>query len=155
MKKTAKQPVKRRDANKRAVGFIGAGNMATAMIKGLIDMGLYGPELIVASDVDAKQRNRIKRRFNVAVAGQYDAVERVTVACRETTTMDEVLAGLRSSHLTTFISIAAGITTTRIEAGLGVRARVLRCPPHPRCSERACLFWSADSTPQPPTKSSG
>lgn len=133
-KKSAKRPAKRQDP-KRTVGFIGAGNMATALINGLIDTGLYRPEQIVASDVDAKQRNRVKRRFGVTVSADNAAVLQaatVIFLAVKPQTMDEVLARLRGvvtpDHL--FISIAAGITAARIETGLGVRARVLRVMPN-------------------------
>lgn len=133
-KKAARRAVKRSNTQK-AVGFIGAGNMATALIKGLIDMDLYRSEQIVASDKEAKQRNQIKRRFGVSVTADNTAVlDEATVIflAVKPQTMDEVLAGLRGSvtpdHL--FISIAAGTTTARIEAGLGVRARVLRVMPN-------------------------
>lgn len=134
MKKTAKRPAKGRDANK-AVGFIGAGNMATALIKGLIDMDLYPPDQIVASDVDAKHRNQIKRRFGVRVTADNATVlheATIIFLAVKPQTMADVLADLRGAvtpdHL--FISIAAGVTAAKIEAGLGVRARVLRVMPN-------------------------
>lgn len=134
MKKTAKRAAKSGGV-KKAVGFIGAGNMATALINGLTGMGLYRPEQIVASDVDAKHRNQIKRRFGVSVTAQNTTVVKeapVVILAVKPQTIDDVLADIRPAvtpeHL--FISIVAGITTARIEGGLGVRARVLRVMPN-------------------------
>ncbi len=133
-KKAAKRTATHRDG-KTGIGFIGAGNMATALVKGLIDTGLYAPQRIFASDVDAKQRNRIKRRFNISVTPDNGEVlnhATIIVLAVKPQTMEDVLAALRGAvtpnHL--FISIVAGITTARIENGLGVRARVLRVMPN-------------------------
>ena len=40
------------------VGFVGGGNMATAMIKGFVAAGLCAPDADLASDVDAAKRAR-------------------------------------------------------------------------------------------------
>ena len=134
MTKTVKRSVKRRELRKE-IGFIGAGNMATALVKGLIDTGLYAPEQIVASDVEAKQRNQMRRRFATNVTADNTALlhdAKIIILAVKPQSMDEVLAGLRGAvtpnHL--FISIAAGVTTARIEGGLKVRARVLRVMPN-------------------------
>lgn len=134
MKKTVKRPAKQREVRKE-IGLVGAGNMATALIKGLIDTGLYAPEQIVASDVETKQRNQIRRRFGVNVTADNTSLlhdAKVVILAVKPQSMDAVLAGLRGAvtpnHL--FISIAAGVTSARIEAGLGVRARVLRVMPN-------------------------
>jgi len=134
MTKTVKRSAKRRELRKE-IGFIGAGNMATALVKGLIDTGLYAPEQIVASDVEAKQRNQMRRRFATNVTADNTALlhdAKIIILAVKPQSMDEVLAGLRGAvtpnHL--FISIAAGVTTARIEGGLKVRARVLRVMPN-------------------------
>jgi pyrroline-5-carboxylate reductase len=133
MKKTVKRPVKREV--RKEIGFVGAGNMTTALVKGLIDTGLYVGEQLVASDVDSKQRNQIRRRYGVDVTADNTALLRavkVVILAVKPQSMDEVLAGLRGAvtpnHL--FISIAAGVTSARIEKGLNVRARVLRVMPN-------------------------
>lgn len=134
MTKTVKRSAKRRESRKE-IGFIGAGNMATALVKGLIDTGLYAPEQLVVSDVEAKQRNQMRRRFSTNVTADNTALlhdAKVIILAVKPQSMDEVLAGLRGAvtpqHL--FISIAAGVTTARIEGALAVRARVLRVMPN-------------------------
>jgi pyrroline-5-carboxylate reductase len=134
MKKTVKRSAKRSAAN-RAIGFLGAGNMATALIKGLIDTGLYSSQSIHASDVEAKQRNQLRRRFGVNVTAANDEVvqhAKIIVLAVKPQNVAEVLAAVRHAltpaHL--LISIAAGVTTRRIEAALGDRARVLRVMPN-------------------------
>lgn len=134
MKKMVKRADKGREARK-SIGFLGAGNMAAALISGLIETGLYSAERIVASDVDGRKRNQIRRRFGVGVIADNDALTRaapVVVIAVKPQNIDEVLAAIRSAltpkHL--LISIVAGVTTARIESTLGVRARVLRVMPN-------------------------
>jgi len=43
------------------IGFIGAGNMAEAIINGLLKSGVSRPEHLVASDVSASRKNTVFR----------------------------------------------------------------------------------------------
>jgi pyrroline-5-carboxylate reductase len=118
-----------------AVGFIGAGNMATALIQGLVAAGLYEKGEICASDVDASRRSHAKRRLGVAVTTDNAFVverSRTVVLAVKPQIVDEVLRALRPTvrrgHL--FVSIAAGVPTARLEALLGGEVRVVRLMPN-------------------------
>lgn len=117
------------------IGFIGGGNMATAMIKGFVAAGLYRPRDIVVSDVDAGKRAALTRRLGVGAVGESVAVVRaapVLVLAVKPQVMDAVLAEL-APHLGArhvVVSIAAGWPTARLERGLGGRARVVRAMPN-------------------------
>ena len=118
-----------------AVGFVGGGNMAGALIKGLLAAGLYSPEQLWASDVDAQKRASLRRRFRVGVTEDNAALVRgskVIVLAVKPQIMDAVLAQLREAVTPAklFLSIAAGVSTARLEAGLGTGARVLRIMPN-------------------------
>jgi pyrroline-5-carboxylate reductase len=109
--------------------------MATALIRGLLDSGLYRADEIVASDVEAKKLAALKRRFGVLTApdnGKLVAECDVVVLAVKPQILDAVLMPLRpmvrAKHL--FISIAAGVPTRRIEAALGGNVRVLRVMPN-------------------------
>jgi pyrroline-5-carboxylate reductase len=124
-----------RAATRFAVGFIGGGNMATALIKGFVGAGLHTAAQLCASDVDPAKRTEIKRRLRVAaVAGNADVVRaaKVIVLAVKPQIMDAVLAEVRPlvtpRHL--FISIAAGVPTRRLESGLGGKVRVVRVMPN-------------------------
>lgn len=117
------------------IGFVGGGNMATALIKGLLAAELYGPEQVVASDVDAPKLAGLRRRFKVATTADNAALVRdtkVIVIAVKPQIIDAVLAQLRPAVTPQklFVSIAAGVTTARLEAGLGGDARVLRVMPN-------------------------
>ncbi|MGH7428955.1 MAG: NAD(P)-binding domain-containing protein, partial [Candidatus Methylomirabilaceae bacterium] len=44
----------------RTVGFIGAGNMAEALLRGLLETGLVTAERLVASDIREGRRQHIR-----------------------------------------------------------------------------------------------
>ncbi len=118
-----------------AVGFVGGGNMANALIGGLIGAGLYKAKEIIASDVDARKRSQLKRKLAVAVTGDNAALVRdsaVIVLAVKPQIMDTVLADLRAAATPAkvFISIAAGVSTAQIEKGLGGGVRVVRVMPN-------------------------
>lgn len=122
-------------SRQRAIGFIGGGNMAGALIKGLLAAGLYRPEELCASDVDAQRRTLLRRRFRIDVTADNRALVRgakFIVLAVKPQIIDEVLAELRevATPATLFLSIAAGVNTARLEAGLGTGSRVLRVMPN-------------------------
>jgi len=122
-------------SRQRAIGFVGGGNMAGALIKGLLAAGLYRPEELCASDVDAQKRTLLRRRFRIDATGDNRALVRgakVIVLAVKPQIIGEVLAELRevATPATLFLSIAAGVNTARLEAGLGTGSRVLRVMPN-------------------------
>ena len=49
----------------KKIGFIGAGNMAGALLKGLLAAKLYRPQDLLVSDVVPAQLRKIKRAYRV------------------------------------------------------------------------------------------
>ena len=47
----------------KKLGFIGGGNMAEALMAGLLQNRVFAPADLIASDVDAARRSRLKRRL--------------------------------------------------------------------------------------------
>ncbi len=136
----------------RTLGFIGAGNMARAMIGGLVRSHVREPGEIVASDADPAARERISAEHGVrAHAGnRVVAAEASTlVLAVKPQVMDAVLADLAQvitpEHLV--ISIAAGVTLARLERGLGERvaaARLVRAMPNtPALIGEGITVWCA------------
>ncbi len=118
-----------------AIGFVGGGNMATALIKGLLAAGLYRPEQMVASDIDAPKLATLRRRFKVRTTADNAALVRdakVVFIAVKPQIIDIVLAQMQPAVTPRqlFVSIAAGVTTARLQAGLGGDARVLRVMPN-------------------------
>jgi pyrroline-5-carboxylate reductase len=119
----------------RKIGFIGAGNMAGALIKGLLSAKLYRPQEMIVSDAMPAQRKKIKKAYQVDGLSDNRAVVRETqtiVLAVKPQIIDQVLAEIQpevSKH-NLFISIAAGVPLRRLEAGLGGNARVVRVVPN-------------------------
>ncbi len=122
-------------AQQRTIGFIGAGNMAAAMVKGLLNAKLYGPEDIWVSDVDAMRLQEQRKKFRVGTTSDNAALvagSKIIVLAVKPQVLDAVLESLRAAVTPKklFVSIAAGISTSRLEAGLGQYMRVLRVMPN-------------------------
>ena len=47
------------------IGFIGAGNMAEALIKGVINAELYAPENVFVSDIRAERLKFLSEKYGV------------------------------------------------------------------------------------------
>jgi len=123
----------RRKAKK--LGFIGAGNMARALIHGVLEAGLYRPAEIWVADAAAEQRRRILRRYDVRSAATNRDLVRgsqvILLAVKPQvlpSVLEETRAAATSRQL--FVSIAAGVPLRRIEAGLGANRRVVRVMPN-------------------------
>lgn len=122
----------------KKLGFIGGGNMAEALARGLIENKVFRASDIVASDVAAARRNALKRALKIETTADNLHVirqARPILLAVKPQTINDVLRELASalkpgvnSHL--FISIAAGIPIERICRFLGARARVIRVMPN-------------------------
>jgi len=122
-------------AHRFAIGFVGGGNMGTALIKGLLNAGLYRASQIAVSEVDAAKRRAIARRLRVTVTADNGwLVERsaIVLLAVKPQIVDQVLSQCRAaaSRRQLFISILAGVSTARLEAGLGPGTRVVRAMPN-------------------------
>ena len=116
------------------IGFIGAGNMATAIIRGILGKGDYKPNDISVYDLNPAQ---IEKMCAMGVRPADSAVEIVkqcdlVFLAVKPQNYEEVLAGIRSSVAkeTIFVTIAAGISTEYIMKALGVSCPVVRAMPN-------------------------
>lgn len=119
----------------RKIGFIGAGNMAGALIKGFLRAGVCTAADVWVSDVAAPQVQRLRRQFKVASAPDNRALvagSRTVVLAVKPQVMAAVLDDLRPAVTPRqlFVSIAAGFPLRRLAAGLGKQARVVRVMPN-------------------------
>jgi len=119
----------------KKVGFIGAGNMAGALIRGLLRAGRYKTSDLYVSDAADSQLRRFRRTHKIEGTRDNKALVRecqTVVLAVKPQIMAEVLEGVRSEATPKklFVSIAAGFPLRRIEAGLGGQARVVRVMPN-------------------------
>lgn len=116
-------------------GFIGAGRMASALVRGMIRAGVAGPDRIVAADPLASCREELARATGIETTDSNRAVvERsdVVVLAVKPQSMAGALEELRptvaAGHL--IVSIAAGVTIDAIDAALGGDRRIVRVMPN-------------------------
>lgn len=119
----------------RNVGFIGAGNMAQAIIAGIVDRGGVSPELVRISEPDQSQRERVTQRFGVAAAAsnaELVAWADCVVLAVKPQVVPQALAACADGFGTNklLISLCAGITTRALEEILGATAHVVRAMPN-------------------------
>src|SRR5256886_3855364 len=119
----------------KKIGFVGAGNMATALIRGMLDAGQHGAADMWASDPVDAQLRRLKRAHKIEVTRDNRELVRrshtVILAVKPqvmAALLDEVRPEVNPRKL--FISIAAGFPLRRLEAGPGGQARVVRVMPN-------------------------
>ena len=132
---------------KKKLGFIGAGNMAEALARGLVENKVFKASELIASDVDAARRRKFKGALKIEVTTDNLKVMNSSGAVLfavKPQTIDAVLTELtrtgggdgngasRKDGLGSklFVSIAAGVTLGRLEGALGGRARVIRVMPN-------------------------
>ncbi len=117
------------------IGFIGAGNMATAMVKGLTGSGLYTPDRLLASDSDESKVKTISESFGLKGGTNNRALVRdcaiIVLAVKPQViraVLEEIKEDIRGDHLV--ISIAAGIPLKMIHAIIGPSIPVIRVMPN-------------------------
>ena len=115
-------------------GFIGGGNMAEALIRGLLAGGV-APAAIIVSEPLAERADFIKTRYNVRlVSDNREIISRsdvVILAVKPQVwgAVHPCLAEIASRDML-FISIMAGVSTSAIEAPFVEKIRVTRVMPN-------------------------
>ncbi|MCY0965017.1 pyrroline-5-carboxylate reductase [Parathalassolituus penaei] len=117
------------------IAFIGGGNMATAIIGGLIRQGEVTANAIRVSDPGEQQRQNLAQSFGVQTfADNLEAVSEadlviLAVKPQMMKTVLEPLQATLSARQPLIISIAAGITLANLEKWSGCR-NLVRCMPN-------------------------
>ena len=117
------------------IGFIGAGNMAEALIRGLVRGGHVPAEHVVASAPRQERLAELKKTYGIDVTTtNRELVQRcgIVVLSVKPQIMDKVLreVGDLLKPGTLVISVAAGVDTATIEDGLADGVRVVRAMPN-------------------------
>ncbi|MFA5689471.1 MAG: pyrroline-5-carboxylate reductase [Kiritimatiellales bacterium] len=114
--------------------FIGAGNMAEAIVSGIIAGQCCAPENIVMTDVIPERLAALAEKYGVEVSITNQAAENAgtVLLAVKPQVLPEILHELKPvlKKETLVISITAGITTRKIETLLGENRRVVRVMPN-------------------------
>ena len=129
------------------IGFIGAGQMASALAHGFVKAGLTTAERLMASDPDEHARQRFARAVgalttadNGLVAAQSDVIFLAVKPQQMAAVADGLRGKLATDRLV--VSIAAGIRLKSLSEWLGPGARMIRVMPNTPClvSQGACAY---------------
>lgn len=117
------------------IGIIGAGNMAEAIMKGLIQAGMASPENIICSDLSEARRRYIQQNLGVtATSVNKDVIipSQIIFLAVKPNVVGKVLAENKDVFTSEkmIISIAAGITLDFIEKHLSGEIPVVRVMPN-------------------------
>lgn len=115
--------------------FIGAGNMADALVGGILAAGLRRPSDVAVADVDAERLRHFKDRFGVEALADNALAARgagIVVMSVKPQVFDEAASQVRDCIRpdALVVSIAAGVTTARIEALFRPGTAVVRAMPN-------------------------
>ncbi len=113
--------------------FIGAGNMASSLIGGLIS-NQYPPDHIIGSDIDTQKLSQLQQAYNIRTeTDNHRAVEQadIVVLAVKPQILQAVCRGIKNlHHHPLFISIAAGVREPDINRWLGNDQAIVRCMPN-------------------------
>lgn len=119
----------------KKIGFIGTGNMGSAIIGGIVESGLTAASDILVFDIDASRSAQIAAKFGaLAVSSLTDlarAADILFVAVKPYAVvgvLEEAAAALKADCIV--VSIAAGVTLASLEAALGEPRKVIRAMPN-------------------------
>jgi pyrroline-5-carboxylate reductase len=117
------------------IGFIGAGNMAEALIRGLVKGGHVAAHRITASAPRNERLAELVEAYGIAVTrdnGEVARASSIVVLSVKPQILDKVLreVGEQIKPGTLVISIAAGVDTETIEENLVDGVRVVRAMPN-------------------------
>lgn len=117
------------------LGFIGTGNMASAIMGGIIGKGVIPAEEIIGADMFAPGRERVKEKFGIQVtADNKEVAEKAEVMILSVKPQfyADVISGIkdciRPEQLV--ITIAPGKTLAWLAEQFGKDVKIIRCMPN-------------------------
>ncbi len=129
----------------KKIGFVGSGNMARALISGLILSNSTDPENIISSDVTNETISKVREKYHVKTTlNNTEVVEKSEVIIYATKpqilaeVLKETAQALNTSKL--IISMAAGVPLAAIASGLDKELRLIRVMPN------ICAFVKESAT---------
>lgn len=117
------------------IGFIGLGNMAQAIIGGMLEQGIVSAAQICGSAKTQKTRDAVRETFGIDVKDSNTAVAQeaeVLLLAVKPQFLEGVIGEIRDALQpdTLVISIAAGKTLVWLEQAFGRQVKLVRCMPN-------------------------
>lgn len=134
------------------IGFIGLGNMATAMIGGMLQKGVATPDAIIGKARTKATEDRVAAQLGIRIAESNQAVAEsadiLFLAVKPVffpEVIEEIKASVRKETL--IVSIAAGKTLTYLKEAFGGEHKIIRCMPNtPALVLEGCTGVCADAS---------
>lgn len=126
----------------KKIAVIGAGNMGTALLRGILGSGWGTRGNLIASHPKRAKGEALSSELGIAVTEKNDVAARqaeIVILAVKPQILESVLAEIRPALRpdALLISIAAGFPTSRIEAALGGSVPVVRAMPNVAAVVRA------------------
>lgn len=120
---------------KMKIGWIGLGNMARAMIGGILDKGIARPEDLYGSARTAETEERIRKEYGICVTGDNRVTAReadLLILAVKPQFFPEVIAQIRGEELQekTIVSIAPGKSLAWLSQQFGRSLSFVRAMPN-------------------------
>lgn len=115
----------------KTVGFIGAGNMASAIIGGLLKSSSNDGKIYIY-DIDVNKTIFFADKGIIVSnnIGELCSVSDIIFLCVKPQNFDEVLSQLKEDNNKIFVTIAAGISTGSVQKYTGNSSKVIRVMPN-------------------------
>ncbi|MGH4140524.1 pyrroline-5-carboxylate reductase [Clostridium sp.] len=119
----------------KTIGFIGCGNMARAMIGGIVKSNLVPSEKVIASNPSDKNLDKVKEEYNILVTNDNVEVAKyadIVILAIKPEKYFEVIEGIKLylKKDVIIVTIAAGIPLDGMRDALGASAKVVRTMPN-------------------------
>ena len=119
----------------KKIGFIGSGNMAKAMIGGIVKSKLVDPSNVIASDLNELALENVKNEYGINVTTNSKEVVKfsdIVIVAVKPNVYDIVLEGIKEliDNEKIIVTIAAGKTIESIENVIGDDKKVIRTMPN-------------------------
>lgn len=119
----------------KTIAFLGTGNMAEAILKGLLRAGTAKPENIIATGRRPERLEELQRAYGVRTTTDNLTAAReadIIVLSVKPQAMDKLVVQVAPAldHRKLIISVAAGVPIAALERRLGAGARIIRTMPN-------------------------
>ena len=120
---------------KQKIGFIGCGNMATAMIGGMIKSGLVLGEELIVSNRSLPKLEKLKEQYDIEITQDNQEVAKqadILFLAVKPYQYEQVILEIRDvmNKKTVVVSIAAGQSIATIEKAFGFDVKLVRSMPN-------------------------
>jgi len=129
----------------KTIAFIGTGNMAEAVIRGLVESNVVTPTQIIGSNIDTSRNSYMESTYNIRTTT--DSVEAVAEAdviilAIKPQIFSAVAPTLTIPENAVILSIMAGVTNERLTSALNHDAVVRSMPNTPAMIGQGMTVWT-------------